>query len=120
MPRTSKNLVRIGMMPAAREGDSVKFMGADAVILEGEPSVRIEGKPAARMTDPIGPKTAVTGSGAPEPGGPMPVGKSLAKLGRIALGCPVVRIGMSPQAKLLAGAAAGGTAFLPVGSGGSA
>jgi uncharacterized Zn-binding protein involved in type VI secretion len=95
-PRVSDRLVRIGMKPAAREGDEVICVGGGKEnIVDGEPSVRIEGKKAARMTDPIGSKMA---------GVPI-------KTGKILIGCPTVFIGSVAQTTPLLRAAENGTPF---------
>ena len=69
--------VKIGFLPAAREGDSLVCMGPTDTILRGEPTVKIGGKPAARLGDPT-----VHG-------------------GAIVQGCPTVRIGSTPQGAAL-------------------
>lgn len=74
---TGEVSVLIGFMPAARVGDTaVCPPGVDSVSA-GESSVLIGDKPAARMGDP-------TTHG-----------------GRVAVGCPTVIIGESPQALTL-------------------
>ena len=72
-----ESTVKIGYLPAAREGDKLVCMGPPDTILKGEPTVLIGDKPAARMGDPT-----VHG-------------------GFIVAGCPTVRIGSSPQGAAL-------------------
>jgi uncharacterized Zn-binding protein involved in type VI secretion len=69
--------VIIGNMPAARVGDTLVCPPAPDVIAKGEPSVIIGHKDAARLGDPT------------------------AHGGRVAVGCPTVIIGSSPQAQTL-------------------
>lgn len=69
--------VIIGYQPAARVGDKAVCVGPPDTISEGEPSVIIGDQDAARLGDP------------------------LQHGGRIAVGCPTVIIGSSPQAETL-------------------
>jgi uncharacterized Zn-binding protein involved in type VI secretion len=93
-PPPGQTTVLIGMMPAAREGDTaVCIVGGKECVEKGEPSVKIEGKPAARMTDP----TAQSSSSPPS--------------GKIVMGCPTVLIGSVAQASPLRRAAEHGTPF---------
>jgi uncharacterized Zn-binding protein involved in type VI secretion len=75
--------VMIGGAPAARAGDGA---GAAHHVVSGEGSVMIGNMPAARLGDPT-------------------------SHGVIARGCPTVRIGSSPQARVLRAAARAGSTF---------
>ncbi len=79
--------VMIGYQPAARVGDSAVCVGPPDSIVQGEPTVIIGNQPAARQGDPT------------------------AHGGTIALGCPTVEIGSSPQTAALADAAATAAPF---------
>jgi uncharacterized Zn-binding protein involved in type VI secretion len=74
---TGEGTVFIGYMPAARVGDTLVCPPAVDVIRAGEPSVIIGYKDAARIGDPT------------------------THNGVIAMGCPSVIIGSSPQAQVL-------------------
>lgn len=53
--------VKIGFLPAAREGDFLQCEGDIDTILKGEPTVKIGGKPAARKGDPTKHGGKITG-----------------------------------------------------------
>lgn len=87
MPPGAPNVL-IGFLPAARMGDPCTCTtGPAEFILTGAMDVLINGQPAARMGDPT------------------------AHGGIIAIGCPTVMIGMTPQASALSSAAASGAPF---------
>jgi uncharacterized Zn-binding protein involved in type VI secretion len=88
---TGESTVIIGFQPAARVSDQLVCSGPPDAIAKGEPSVIIGGKDAARLGDPT------------------------AHGGKVAQGCPTVRIGPEHQGTCMLAAAAQGAPMVEQG-----